>query len=160
MATLWFIVTTLSLVVLEANAANLAVGQCVTIESNKWRGRFLFDSGNGGGYWVYTGKTPTLKTHHWKVKSHNGNILKFENMQHQNRCLCERLWFPWTMFAATCECKDGAKDQEWDLKGQNNVARFMRPDTGHYNLEDCPSTSCAYIMDNKPSYWVLQNVNC
>jgi hypothetical protein len=165
MTPVWFIVATLSLVVLEASAANLEVGKCVTISSNRYPGRYLYDAGPNGNYWVYTTSRqsiqPTGTYHHWRVKSKQGSIYKFENVRYNNQCFCERQFVIFTtMYAGTCECKDGAKAQEWDLRGGPEVFRFKRPNTNHYDLEDCPSTSCAYIMDNKPSFWVVKNVNC
>jgi hypothetical protein len=158
MVPLLIAVTTLSLVVLQTNAANLTVGSCVTIDSDKYPGRFLYDSGSGGQYWVYTTSSPTHSTHKWRVKSNNGNILKFENVQHPARCLCERYSFLW-MYAATCECKDTDPAQNWQLEEVDGTVRFKRPNGNRYYLKDCPNTSCAYVS-SKVGKWNLKNVDC
>jgi hypothetical protein len=146
-------VTTLSLVVLQTNAACTEVGCCVTIESHKWKGWFLYDSGQSGQYWVYTSKTPSQRSHQWKVKWKKVHIQKFQNMQYPDRCLCEREGSFWAMYAATCDCKDGDRSQEWDLQGKSDIVKFMRPGGYRYFLSHCAS-SCAFIT-TKQEQWIL-----
>jgi hypothetical protein len=158
MAYIVSVLATLLLVVLQTDAANITVGNCLTIESKKYPGRLLYDSGPVGKYWVYTSGKPPYKTHHWKVKSQNGTRLKFQNVHHPSRCLCERYAFLW-MYAATCDCNEKDPAQEWDLEGTNNTVRFKRPNEYRYSLKDCPNTSCAYVA-TRLAHWVLKNVDC
>jgi hypothetical protein len=160
MATLLFVVATLSLFVVHANAANLTVGSCVTIELKNQPDRQLYDSGKSGKYWVYISKNAKsaniTRTHHWKVKSKQDGIIKFENVQHPNQCLCERKgMILLIMYAATCACEENATAQKWKLQGENDAVKIIRPNDEKYFLSECFGTGCAFISQN-PKEWVLK----
>jgi hypothetical protein len=156
MATLLFVVATLSLFVVHANAANLTVDSCVTIELKNQPGRQLYDSGIIGSNWVYISAKPAHKTHHWKVKSNQDDIIKFENVQYPNQCLCERQGMIFsTMYAATCACEENDPAQKWKLQGANDTVKIVRANDENYFLSECSGRRCAYIS-KYPKEWVLK----